>query len=117
MLFHFHQLIHRKIKDLGLANDSLQNERIHDQCRQVMTWSLRQIYEADHQFQRLGIMMSTTFSDLTTYLKHQWFEGVVPTQMWNFHTTLHRTNNLSAGKPYFFPFFFILNREHKLSGF
>ena len=91
---------------MGLANDSLQNERIRDQRRQLMTLSLRQINEADHQFQRLETMMSMAFSDLTTYFKHQWLYGVVPTQMWNFHTTLHRTNNLSEGKPYFFPFFF-----------
>ena len=102
---------------MGLANDSLQNEGIRDQRRQLMTLSFRQINEADHQFQRLETMMSMAFSDLTTYFKHQWLYGVVPTQMWNFHTTLHRTNNLSEGKPYFFPFFFILNRAHKLSGF
>ena len=48
----FHQSIHRKIKDLGLANDSLQNEGIREQCCQLMTFSLRQINEADHQFQR-----------------------------------------------------------------
>ena len=47
-LFHFHQSIHRKIKDLGLANDFLQNEGIHDQYRQLMTLSLRQTNEADH---------------------------------------------------------------------
>ena len=69
-LFHFHQSIHRKIKDLGLANDSLQNEGIRDQCRQLMTLSLRQINEADHQFRRLETMMSTAFSDLATYFKH-----------------------------------------------
>ena len=105
-LFHFHQSIHRKIKDLGLANDSLQNEGICDQCRQLMTLSVRQINEADHQLQRLERIMSTAFSDLTTYFKHQWLYGVVPAQMWNFHTTLHRINNLSEGKPYFFHFFF-----------
>ena len=104
-LFHFHQSIHRKVKDLSLANDSLQNEGIRDQCRQLMTLSLRQINEADHQFRRLETMMSTTVSDLATYLKHQSLYGVVPTQMWNFHTTLYRTNNLSEGEPYFFPFF------------
>ena len=104
-LFRFHQSIHRKIKDLGLANDSLQNKGICDQCRQLMTLSLRQIDETDHQFQRLKTMMSTAFSDLTTYFKYQWLYGVVPTQMWNFHTTLHRTNNLSEGKSYFFPSF------------
>ena len=104
-LFHFHQSIHRKMKDLGLANDSFQNEGIRDQCRQLMTLSLRQINEADHQFQRLETTMSTAFSDLTTYFKHQWLYGVVPTQMWNFHTTLHRTNNLSQGRLFFFLFF------------
>ena len=62
-LFHFHQSIHRKIKDLGLANDSLQNEGIRDQCRQFMTLSLRQINEDDHQLQRLERIMSTAFSD------------------------------------------------------
>ena len=104
-LFHFYQSIHRKIKDLSLTNDSLQNKGICDQCRQLMTLSLRQINEADHQFRRLKTMMSMAFSDLTTYFKYQWLYGVVPTQMWNFHTTLHRTNNLSEGKLYFFPFF------------
>ena len=98
--------MHRKIKDFGSANDSLQNEGIRDQCRQLMTLSLGQINEVDHQFQRLETMMSTAFSDLTTYFKHQWLYGVVPMQMWNFHTTLHRTNNISEGKPYFFSFFF-----------
>ena len=82
-----------------------------------MTLSLRQINKVDHQFQRLETIMSTAFNDLTTYFKHQWLYGVVPMQMWNFHTTLRRTNNLSEGKLYFFPFFFILNRDHKLSGF
>ena len=80
-LLHFHQSIHRKIKDLGLANDSLQNEGIRDQCRQLMTLNLRQINEADNQFQRLGTMMSTAFSDLTTYFNHQWLYDVFPTQM------------------------------------
>ena len=70
-----------------------------------MTLSLTQINEADHQFQSLEATMSTAFSDLTTYFKHQWLYGVVPMQIWNFHTTLYRTNNLSEGKPYFFPFF------------
>ena len=84
---------------------TLQNEGIRDQCRQLITLSLRQINEADHQLQRLETMMSTAFSDLTTYFKHQRLCDVVPTQMWNFHTTLHRINNLSEGKPYFFPFF------------
>ena len=92
-------------EDFGLANDSLQNKGICDQCRQLMTLSLRQIDETDHQFQLLKTMMSTAFSDLTTYFKYQWLYSVVPTQMWNFHTTLHRTNNLSEGKSYFFPFF------------
>ena len=115
-LFHCHQSIDRKIKDLGLVNDSLQNGGIRNQCRQFMTLSLRQINEADHQFQHLETMMSTAFSDLTTYFKHQWLYGVVLTQMRNFHTTLHRINNLSEGKPYFF-LFFILNREHRLPGF
>ena len=103
--FHLHQSIHRKIKDLGLANGSLQNKGICDQCRQLMTLTLRQINEADHQFQRLKTIMPTAFSDLTTYFKYQWLYGIVPTQMWNFHTTLHRTNNLSEGKLHFFPFF------------
>ena len=76
-----------------------------------------QINEVDHQFQCLETMMLTAFSYLTTYFKHQWLCGVVPMQMWNFHTTLHRTNNLSEGKTYFFPFVFTLNRKHKLSGF
>ena len=70
-LFHFHQSIHLKIKDLGLANDFLQNEEIRGQCRQLMTLSFKQINEADHQFQLLETMISTAFSDLTTYLKHQ----------------------------------------------
>ena len=105
-LFHCHQSLHRKIKDLGLVNDSLQNEGIRDQCVQLMTLSLGQINEVDHQFQRLETMMSTAFSDLTTHFKHQWLYGVVLTQMWNFHTTLHRINNLSEGKPYFFLFFY-----------
>ena len=61
----------------------MQNEGIRDQCRQLMTLSFKQINEADHQFQLLETMMSTAFSDLTTYLKHQWLYGVVPTPMWN----------------------------------
>ena len=56
-LFHFHQPIYRKVKDLGLANDSLQNEGIRGQCRQLMTLSFKQINEADHQFQLLETMI------------------------------------------------------------
>ncbi|CAF3596017.1 unnamed protein product [Rotaria socialis] len=97
-MFHFNQAIHRKITDLGLANDYLHNGSIRDQCRQLMALSLMPITEIDNQFQRLQTIMATSLSDLLVYFQHQWMHGVVPMHMWNFHHVKHRTNNTSEGK-------------------
>ncbi|CAF4668553.1 unnamed protein product, partial [Rotaria socialis] len=94
-MFHFNQAIHRKITDLGLANDYLHNGSIRDQCRQLMPLSLMPITEIDNQFQRLQTIMATSLSDLLVYFQHQWMYGVVPMHMWNFHNVKHRTNNTS----------------------
>ncbi|CAF3906972.1 unnamed protein product, partial [Rotaria sp. Silwood1] len=94
-MFHFNQAIHRKITDLGLANDYLHNETIRDQCRQLMALSLMPVDEVERQFQRLQTITSSTLSDLLLYFKNQWVHGVVPIHMWNFHDADHRTNNTS----------------------
>ena len=97
-MFHFNQAVHRKITDLGLANDYLRNENIRDQCRQIMALSLMPIDQVHNQFQRLETITSTSLSDLLLYFKHQWVHGVVPICMWNFFDVNHRTDNISEGQ-------------------
>jgi hypothetical protein len=80
-MFHFNQAIHRKITDLGMANDYLHNATIRDHCRQLMALSLMPIDEVGSQFQRLETIMPTSLGDLLLYFKHQWIYGVVPIQM------------------------------------
>ncbi|CAF3948031.1 unnamed protein product [Rotaria sp. Silwood1] len=63
-MFHSNQAVHRKITDLGLANDYLNNERIRDQCRQLMALSLMPIEEVQNQFIRLEMIMSGKLADL-----------------------------------------------------
>ncbi|CAF3653882.1 unnamed protein product [Rotaria socialis] len=109
-LFHFNQAIHRKITDLGLAHSYLHNEGIRNQCRQLMALSLMPMNEVRDQFQRLKSIMSTSLCDLISYFEHQWLDGVVPLQMWNFHNTIHRTNNVSES--YNFRFATRLSRKH-----
>ena len=97
-MFHFQQAVHRKIKDLGLASDYLHDESIRDQCRHLMALSMMPIDQVESQFQRIQTNMSTSLNGLLSYFKHQWMCGVVPMQMWNFHTVKHRTNNTSEGE-------------------
>ncbi|CAF1067528.1 unnamed protein product [Rotaria sp. Silwood1] len=94
-MFHLHQAIHRKIKDLGLATEYLHDETIRDQCRQLMALSLLPKDQVESQFQRLQTTTSPALGDLLLYFKHQWMYGVVPLEMWNFHDVIHRTNNTS----------------------
>jgi hypothetical protein len=97
-MFHFNQAIHRKITDLGLANDYLHDAVIRDHCRQLMALSLMPIDEVRSQFQRLQTIISSSLNSLILYFKNQWVYGVVPIQMWNFHNVDHRTNNTSEGE-------------------
>ncbi|CAF4091569.1 unnamed protein product, partial [Rotaria sordida] len=94
-MFHFNQSIHRKITELGLANDYLHNETIRDQCRQLMALSIMPIDEVEREFQRVQSITSSSLGDLLLYFKNQWVHGVVPIHMWNFHDANHRTNNTS----------------------
>ena len=80
-MFHFNQVVSKKITDLGLANDYLHNEAIRDQCRQIMTLSLMPIEQVHNQFQRLETITSASSRDLLLYFKHQWVHGVVPISM------------------------------------
>ena len=76
-----------KLRIWHLTNDYLHNEGIRDRWCQLMALSLMPINEVENQFQRLETIISTALSDLITYFKHQWPYGVVPMQIWNFHTT------------------------------
>ncbi|CAF3522798.1 unnamed protein product [Rotaria socialis] len=109
-MFHFNQVIHRKITAFGLSSDYLHNESIRDQCRQLMASSLTPIDEVKNQFKRLQTIMSTLLGDLLLYFKHQWMYGVVPIEMWNFHNVDHRTNNTS--ETYNLRFATRLSRKH-----
>lgn len=71
-MFHFNQSIQRKITNLGLFSEYLHNASLLYVCRQL--------------------------SSLFAYFEHQWMYGVVPMLMWNFHKSIHRTNNNSDGK-------------------
>ncbi|CAF1052262.1 unnamed protein product [Adineta steineri] len=93
-MFHFNQSIHRKITDLGLARDYLNNDTIRDQCLQLMALSLMPIDEVEDQFKRLQTIMTISLDNLVLYFKNQWVHGVVPIHMWNFHEVTHRTNNI-----------------------
>ncbi|CAF4087926.1 unnamed protein product, partial [Adineta steineri] len=97
-MFHFNQAIHRKITELGLARDYLNNDTIRDQCRQLMALSLMPIDEVEDQFKRLQTIMTTSLDNLVLYFKNQWVHGVVPIHMWNFHEVTHRTNNICEGE-------------------
>ncbi|CAF0907729.1 unnamed protein product [Rotaria sordida] len=98
-MFHLHQAIHRKIKDLGLATEYLYDETVRDQCRQLMALSLLPKDQVESQFQRLQTTTSPALGELLLYFKHQWMYGVVPLEMWNFHDVIHRTNNTSEDRP------------------
>jgi hypothetical protein len=97
-MFHFNQAIHRKIREVGLANDYLHDASVRDLCRQLMALSLLPIDEVVSQFQRIQTAMPTSLGDLLSYFKHQWMYGVVPIHMWNFYDVNHRTNNTSEGE-------------------
>ncbi|CAF4361592.1 unnamed protein product, partial [Rotaria sordida] len=97
-MFHLHQAIHRKIRDLGLATEYLHDETVRDQCRQLMALSLLPKEQVESQFQRLQTTTSPALGELLLYFKHQWMYGVVPLEMWNLHDVIHRTNNTSEGK-------------------
>ena len=97
-MFHFNQAIHRKITDLGVKNDYLNDASVRDYCHQLMALSLMPMNEVANQFQRLRTVMPAKLSGLLTYFEHQWMFGVVPLRMWNFSESNHRTNNTSEGK-------------------
>ncbi|CAF1053879.1 unnamed protein product [Adineta ricciae] len=93
----FIKCLNRRIQSLGLSTTYAEDDEIRPCCRKLMALCLLPLQEVENQFYNLRASLDSRLKQelrqLFLYFQNHWMIDV-PLQMWNFHDTPHRTNNI-----------------------